>query len=68
MDYNADKGRIRTFLEGHGDSAVTVPYGENRAVLFDSRLFHGSDAPNFATGYENHRVNITMLFGTVVNM
>ena len=68
VDYNADKGRIRTFLEGHGDSAVTVPYGENRAVLFDSRLFHGSDAPNFATGYENHRVNITMLFGTVVNM
>tara|TARA_R110000868_G_scaffold11116_10_gene54513 strand:- start:4513 stop:5844 length:1332 start_codon:yes stop_codon:yes gene_type:complete len=64
VDYDADRARIRSFLDTHGDSAVRVPYGENRAVLFDSRLFHGSDAPDFAPGYENHRVNITMLFGT----
>lgn len=64
VDYAADRARIRAFLDAHGDSAVTVPYGENRGVLFDSRLFHGSDAPDFAPGYENHRINITMLFGT----
>jgi len=45
-----------------------VPYRENRAVLFDSRLFHGTDAPEFAPGYENHRINITMLFGTTSNL
>jgi tetratricopeptide (TPR) repeat protein len=63
-DYDQDKDAIRNFLEGQEDQKITIPYGENRAVLFDSRLFHGSDAPNFAAGYENHRINITMLFGT----
>jgi tetratricopeptide (TPR) repeat protein len=68
VDYAADRARIRAFLAQHGDSAIRIGYGENRAVLFDSRLFHGSDAPDFAAGYENHRINITMLFGTVVNL
>ena len=63
-DYDQDKDAIRRFLDEQGDQKITIPYGENRAVLFDSRLFHGSDAPNFAIGYENHRINITMLFGT----
>jgi tetratricopeptide (TPR) repeat protein len=63
-DYDQDKAAIRNFLEGQENQKITVPYGENRAVLFDSRLFHGSDAPKFAAGYENHRINITMLFGT----
>ncbi|CAN0363053.1 unnamed protein product, partial [Discosporangium mesarthrocarpum] len=68
VDYDADRARIQAFLDEHGDSATTVPYSENRAVLFDSRLFHGSDAPDFAPGYENHRINITMLFGTAAKM
>lgn len=67
-DYDADRARIAAFLDHHGDSTIRVPYRENRAVLFDSRLFHGSDAPDFAPGYENHRINITMLFGTNPNL
>lgn len=63
VDYAADRARIAEFLDRHGDSALRVPYRENRAVLFDSRLFHGTDAPDFAGGYENHRINITILFG-----
>ena len=31
--------------------------------LFDSDLFHWSDDVHFAEGYENRRMNITMLFG-----
>lgn len=62
-DYDADKEAIVTFLELHADDSLVVPYRENRAVLFNSRLFHRSDAPNFATGYENHRINLTLLFG-----
>ena len=31
--------------------------------LFQSRLFHGSDAPHFAAGYDNHRINLTLLYG-----
>ena len=68
VDYDADRARIRAFLERLGDSAMAIPYRENRAVLFDSRLFHGSDAPDFAPGYENHRINITMLFGMAVKL
>ena len=62
-DYHADAARIRDFLTARPDDKIIVPYGENRAVLFESRLFHGSDAPDFAPGYENHRINITLLFG-----
>jgi tetratricopeptide (TPR) repeat protein len=63
MDYNQDKILIQKFLEGQADQKQTIPYGANRAVLFDSKLFHGSDRPNFVTDYESHRINITMLFG-----
>jgi hypothetical protein len=50
-------------LEQQADNTLLVPYRENRAVLFESRLFHHSDAPHFDKSYENHRINLTMLFG-----
>jgi hypothetical protein len=63
-DYDADQARIVTFLEQKAqDSLVVVPYRQNRAVLFRSRLFHHSDRPEFASGYENHRINLTLLYG-----
>lgn len=62
-DYASDVTAIRDFL-GSGDQGETViPYGQNRAVMFDSRLFHGSDSVVFSPNYEDHRINITMLFG-----
>ncbi len=61
--YDEDQGRIVAFLERNADNSLVAPYRENRAVLFKSRLFHASDAPNFANGYENHRINITLLYG-----
>ena len=65
--YNSDKAdsqrRIRDFLaEGDGGKLV-VPYAENRIVMFNSDLFHESDAIDFKPGYENRRTNITLLFG-----
>ena len=62
-DYDADQERIVAFLEQNTDDTLMVPYQENRAVLFDSRLFHRSDAPEFKNSYENHRINLTLLFG-----
>jgi Flp pilus assembly protein TadD len=62
-DYDADQGRIVTFLEQNADNNLVVPYRQNRAVLFRSRLFHYSDRPEFASGYENHRINLTLLYG-----
>jgi tetratricopeptide repeat protein len=62
-DYHSDKDAIAAFLQRHATDSLVVPYRENRAVLFQSRLFHHSDAPDFAPGYQNHRINLTLLFG-----
>jgi hypothetical protein len=40
-----------------------VPHKQNRAVIFNSDLFHETDTINFKEGYENRRINVTMLFG-----
>lgn len=62
-DYDADQGKIVTFLEQNAGQSLVAPYAQNRAVLFHSRLFHCSDRPEFAPGYENHRINLTLLYG-----
>lgn len=62
-DYDADQERIVSFLEQNPQDRLKVPYRANRAVLFRSRLFHWSDAPEFAPGYENHRINLTFIYG-----
>jgi len=61
-DYDTDRERIVTFLEQKAEDSLVVSYRQNRAVLFRSRLFHGSDRPEFALGYENHRINLTLLY------
>ena len=61
--YEQDIDAIREFLARDGSARTVVPYRENRAVIFDSNLFHESDAVDFKPGYENHRINITLLFG-----
>ena len=62
-DYDIDQARIVTFLEQRADDSLIVPYRQNRAVLFRSRLFHHSDRPEFKPNYENHRINLTLLYG-----
>lgn len=61
--YDSDQKRIISLLEQAPENRLVVPYRENRAALFRSRLFHWSDAPQFAPGYENHRMNLTFLYG-----
>lgn len=63
-DYGQDESRSAHFMEQHKSKMLKVPYRENRAVLFHSRLLHRSEAPQFAAGYENHRINLTLLYGT----
>jgi hypothetical protein len=40
-----------------------VPHRANRALIFDSDLFHETDNIHFKDGYLNRRINITMLYG-----
>ncbi len=62
-DYNRDRKKIRRFLDGSGVTPVNVPYRQNRAVIFNSDLFHATAPLDFKPGYANRRVNVTMLFG-----
>ena len=61
--YNADQARIRQFLADHNSDKMVVPHRQNRVVLFNSDLFHETDRFTFKPGYENRRINVTMLFG-----
>lgn len=61
--YNTDEAAIRAFLAGKNARPIVVPHRANRAVIFDSDLFHETDKIVFKDGYENRRINITMLYG-----
>jgi tetratricopeptide (TPR) repeat protein len=62
--YNANDAAIREFLKQSGAKAIRIPYRANRAVVFDSDLFHETDVMSFRPGYTNRRINITLLYGS----
>jgi len=62
-DINKHPERIRAFLDETGATPVAVPYRQNRAVIFNSDLFHATAPLRFKPGYGNRRINVTMLFG-----
>jgi Flp pilus assembly protein TadD len=62
--YNADEAAIRDFLNSSGAVPTRIPYRANRAVVFDSDLFHETDTLLFRPGYTNRRINVTLLYGT----
>ena len=61
--YNGAGQSVRDFLAQSNAQSVTVPHRANRAVVFDSDLFHETDKIAFKDGYLNRRINITMLYG-----
>ncbi|HEY2007709.1 MAG TPA: tetratricopeptide repeat protein [Rhizomicrobium sp.] len=61
--YNAAREDIAAFLKEKDARPVSIPYRANRAVIFDSDLFHETDTIHFKPGYENRRINVTLLFG-----
>jgi tetratricopeptide (TPR) repeat protein len=62
-DFNADTARIEAFLAAEGAVPIKIGYRANRAVLFNSSLFHETDRFRFRPGYATRRINITLLFG-----
>lgn len=68
-DYNntANEPKVREFLAHSGAKAVTIPYRTNRAVIFNSDLFHQTDRFHFKDDYESRRLNITLLYGRRLN-
>jgi hypothetical protein len=67
-EYNTDnpvrQQRMRDYLEDAGARKIVVPHRQNRFLIFNSDLFHKTDGIRFSDGYENRRINITMLYGT----
>jgi hypothetical protein len=61
--YNGRSDVIEPFLKREHACAVTIPYRQNRAVIFNSDLFHGTDTVRFRPEYENRRINVTALYG-----
>ena len=47
----------------HRPRAIRIPYRQNRAIIFNSDLFHGTEAVCFRPDYLSHRINVTMLYG-----
>jgi hypothetical protein len=62
-DYNTDPDRLAAYVKLHDAKPLRVPYRENRCVIFDSALMHVTDEIRFKPGYENRRVNVTLLYG-----
>tara|TARA_R100001129_G_scaffold185550_1_gene174109 strand:- start:2627 stop:3613 length:987 start_codon:yes stop_codon:yes gene_type:complete len=62
--YNGDnKDEVLEYLDKQQSKAVYIPYKYNRCVLFNSNLFHKTADVNFLPGFDNKRINVTMLFG-----
>jgi Tfp pilus assembly protein PilF len=61
--YNNDQAAMRRFLVASGAKSVNVPHRQNRVVIFNSDLFHETGPLRCRDGYENRRINITMLYG-----
>jgi tetratricopeptide (TPR) repeat protein len=61
--YNADEAAISAFMAEAKAEPIVIPHRANRAVVFDSDLFHETDRIDFTDGYLNRRINVTMLYG-----
>lgn len=61
--YNGRSDIIKAFLRENGARSLYVPYRQNRCIVFNSDLFHGTHEVHFRNGFVNHRVNVTMLYG-----
>ena len=62
-EYNYEPEKLGVYLQVHKVGATKVPHRTNRCVLFDSKLIHRTDEMHFKPGYENRRVNVTLLYG-----
>ena len=64
-EYNSDrnKPKILRWLKDTSAEAIKIPYRANRAVVFNSDLFHESDVIAFKDDYCSRRINITLLYG-----
>lgn len=61
--YNKAGNDIKNYLAETGAVARRIPYRANRAIVFNSDLFHATQQLSFAPAYEHRRINVTFLYG-----
>ncbi len=59
-DFNGNELLIKNLTEGARRDKVV--YKENRATIFNSKLFHASDKIDFKKNYRDLRINLTLLY------
>lgn len=62
-DYNVDTAKTEAFLKSQQAQYIRIPHRQNRAVIFDSRLFHTTDHFHFQDAFLLRRINVTLLYG-----
>ncbi len=65
--YNSGKEEIYSFLKKEKAKKLIGHYKYNRAILFNSALFHETEEIDFENVYAGRRVNVTYLFGRKSN-
>lgn len=61
--YNEQPDLIDRYLAARGSTPIRVPYRGNRAIVFNSDLFHSTERIRFRPEYLNRRINVTFLYG-----
>ncbi|MES2019407.1 MAG: hypothetical protein V4484_23195 [Pseudomonadota bacterium] len=61
--YNERADLIGELMAKQRPRAIRIPYRQNRAIIFNSDLFHETEAVCFRPDYLSHRINVTMLYG-----
>ena len=61
--YNERPDLIKGFLVEKRVGSRYIHYKQNRAIIFNSDLFHATAGVHFKSDYESRRINITMLYG-----
>ncbi len=61
--YNERPDLIRELIARHRPKSLRIPYRQNRATIFNSDLFHATEAVCFQPDYLGCRINVTMLYG-----
>jgi tetratricopeptide (TPR) repeat protein len=61
-EYNSALNSEKMFKDVDNSEFIRVPYKANRAVIFDSKLYHATDSINFDSKFINRRLNVTFLY------
>jgi hypothetical protein len=60
---NSNEKAMQAYIASRKAALTKIPHRSNRAVIFKSSLIHKTDDCAFRTGYDNKRINVSLLFG-----